>query len=193
MQHPISLLETWIKEEQDAGAQYAQHAILATSDKHSQPRSRVIAIREITDDRLLLFTQKGTQKVADIQTNHQVSLTFWFELHAREVMIEGNAVFLSDTENESYWAGLPKNAQVRFCAYAPTSGQQIEHKQVLEDKKAKLEMSFADSPVPVSEAYCGIAIQPQRFVFYTYRLDELSDVWEARKKDGQMTWSTLSP
>jgi len=58
---PIQLLINWIEEERSLGAQNAQHAVLSTQGLSSQPHSRVVAIREITEDWILLFTQKRTR------------------------------------------------------------------------------------------------------------------------------------
>lgn len=76
---PITLLTTWISEELQRGAPNPQHAILATAGKDSIPHGRVIAIREINEQGLLFFTQRGTRKVVEMTYNPIVSLTFWFE------------------------------------------------------------------------------------------------------------------
>ena len=175
---PIELLNAWIEEEKSIGAQYAQHAVLSSLGLNGTPHSRVVAIREITNDWILFFTQKRTRKVLEIKNNNQIALTFWFERYAREVIVEGEASFLSEEQNTHYWAAYPKWAQIRFCSYAPTSGEPIDAKEQLEDKRRNLEKSSKNKILPCSPDYCGIAIRPKRFVFYSYRLDELSDVWE---------------
>lgn len=164
-----------------AGALLASHAVLSTKGIEGDPQGRVVAIREITEEWILFFTQKRTRTVQGIQNCSQVALTFWFERYVREVMVEGEALFLSAAQNAEYWKNYPKQAQVRFCSYAPTSGLPIDDKQILEDKKLEIEQAFKNAQVPLSEDYCGIVVHPKRFVFYTYRLDELSDVWQIRK------------
>ncbi|MDP1614784.1 MAG: hypothetical protein Q8L68_03215 [Methylococcales bacterium] len=63
----------------------------------------------------------------------------------------------------------------------------------LEDKRLHLEQSFKDTVLPCSPDYCGITIKPKRFVFYSYRLDELSDVWEYLIDEHTITQRRLSP
>ncbi|HAT9590985.1 TPA: pyridoxamine 5'-phosphate oxidase [Legionella pneumophila subsp. pneumophila] len=175
---PITLLTTWISEELQRGAPNPQHAILATAGKDSIPHGRVIAIREINEQGLLFFTQRGTRKVVEMTYNPIVSLTFWFELFEREVMIDGSARPLSESENQAYWDTYPLFAQIRFHSYAPTSSQVISSKQLIENKRKILISRFHDKSLPMSEYYCGFRIIPTRMVFYTYRTDELSDVVE---------------
>ncbi|MCZ4721556.1 pyridoxamine 5'-phosphate oxidase family protein [Legionella pneumophila] len=178
MENPITLLTSWISEELKKGAPNPQHAILSTTGKDAIPHGRVIAIREINDQGLLFFTQRGTRKVVEMANNPVASLTFWFELFEREVMIDGTLMVLSESESKTYWDTYPAFAQIRFHSYAPTSSQVIPNKQLLENKRKGLTDQFQDKPLPMSEYYCGFRVIPERMVFYTYRTDELSDVLE---------------
>ncbi|MBA2650786.1 MAG: pyridoxamine 5'-phosphate oxidase family protein [Tatlockia sp.] len=190
---PFKLLNQWIKEENDAGAPNAQQAVLATSTLFGIPHSRVIAIREITEQELIFFTQKGTRKVIEITEKPQVSLTFWFEINQREVIIEGLAKPLSPEELEYYWQTNPRSAQLRFSAYAPTSMHQISTKQLIEDKKHAIEQEYLNKKLPLHPFYCGFRIKPKKFIFYAYRLDELSDVSEYNFQANQWSKQLLSP
>ena len=175
---PIGYLNQWLLEERAAGAPSPQQAVLATATNNAVPHSRVVAVREINDQGLLFFTQINTKKVIEIRENPTVSMTFWFELLLREVIIEGVVETLSDTENEEYWSSYPREAQIRFHSYAPTSALPIQSKQVLEEKKKEIEQAYSGSSVPMSLFYCGFRLKPSRFIFYAYRTDELSDVIE---------------
>lgn len=190
---PFHLLTNWLEEEKIAGAPNPQQAILSTTTLDAIPHSRVVAIREVTEDGLLFFTQQGTRKVDELQNNPRVSITFWFELKQREVIVEGLASALSDQENACYWHSYPREAQIRFAAYAPTSMQPISSKKILEDKKLAIITEFSDKNLPVNPFYCGFRIQPLRFVFYAYRTDELSDVTEYFLQDAQWHKQLLSP
>lgn len=173
---PFDLLKEWLLEEKEAGAPDPNHAVLSTLSLDSIPHSRVVALREITSSELLFFTQKVTKKVTEIENNPQVSLTFWFELRQREVIVEGMAEPLSAQETEAYWDSYSHSAKVRFSAYAPTSGQVIASKEILEHKRTAIEQEYMDKRLPLNPLYCGFRIKPTKFLFYAFRLDELSDV-----------------
>lgn len=191
---PIKKLDRWIQDEREEGAPNPQQAVLSTADIHGVPHSRVVAIREITSQGLLFFTQRNTRKVTEMNLNPSVSLTFWFELLLREVIIEGMIETLSEAENEHYWQSYPREAQIRFHSYAPTSAEPIGSKQELEEKRTMFQQSCADQLIPISPLYCGFRLKPNRFIFYTYRSDELSDVLEYTRLN-QNEWSEklLSP
>ncbi|HAT8180490.1 TPA: pyridoxamine 5'-phosphate oxidase [Legionella pneumophila] len=191
--NPIILLTTWISEELEKGVPNPQHAILSTTGKDSIPHGRVVAIREINEQGLLFFSQRGTRKVVEMTHNPMVSLTFWFELLEREVMIDGSVKILSESENRMYWDAYPPFAQIRFYSYAPTSSQVISSKQAIENKRKKLRDQLQDKPLPMSEYYCGFRVIPTRMVFYTYRMDELSDVIEYSFIKNNWQKNLLSP
>lgn len=191
---PIQLLEQWIKEEKDNGAPNPQQAILSTATKEGIPHARVVAIREITPQGILFFTQKGTRKVTEIAENPRVSLTFWFELMQREVILESFIEDLSEEENKSYWSTYPRVAQLRFLTYAPISSQPIDSKQMLEDKKSFIEQKYSNQELPYTPLYCGYRIIPSKFTFYQYRTDEFSDVYQyVLQENSQWKKQIVSP
>ena len=195
MDNPYELLSHWLVQEKEKGAPNPQHAILSTVglNEGRGPSARVIAIREINDRGLVFFTQRGTRKVAELNQNPQAVITFWFELWQREVIIEGITTSLSQTENEAYWQSYPREAQIRFHSYAPTSSQVITSKQVLEEKKQAIEKYHEVGPIPISPFYCGYRMTPSRMIFYAYRTDELSDVTEYTQTEDGWVDRILSP
>lgn len=190
---PFELLNQWLDEEKEAGAPNPKQAVLSTATSQAIPHSRVVAIREISTDHLLFFTQKGTRKVTELENNPRASLVFWFELKQRQVILEGFAERLSKIENENYWHSYPQAAQIRFAAYAPTSTQPIASKKTIESKKLQLKKEYGKKLLPFNPFYCGFRLKPTKFVFYTFRSDELSDVIEYTLRNNQWHSQILSP
>ncbi|WP_165482751.1 pyridoxine/pyridoxamine 5'-phosphate oxidase [Legionella gresilensis] len=189
MSHPIKLLHLWLEEEQQAGAPNPQQAVLCTADKKANPHGRVVAIREITEQSLLFFTQKPTKKVMELSENPFACIVFWFELFQREVILKGPIEALSLKENQHYWQMYSPFAQIRFHSYAPTSGQPIASKTLLEEKRRKLEQQYNKTPIPMSPFYCGFKLLFNHVLFYSYRTDELSDVFAYQKHHD--TWQKI--
>lgn len=191
--NPFTQLQQWVQEEKEQGAPAPQQAVLSTATQQCIPHARVVAIREIHEKGLLFFTQTGTRKVEELRGNPQASLTFWFELFQREVILEGEVFPLTTEDNKSYWESYPRTAQIRFYSYAETSSQPIPNKQDLENKKREIDIAYQDRPLPVSPFYCGFRVKPARMVFYAYRSDELSDVVEYTQVNGEWQKTLLSP
>jgi pyridoxamine 5'-phosphate oxidase len=191
---PIDQLRQWLNEEKIVGVSEPSRAVLSTCTKDAVPHSRVVAIREITEEGLIFFTQSSTRKVYELTQNPLVSLNFWFEVTQRQIIIEGTATRLSESENHAYWSTYSRFAQIRFYAYAPTSGQEINSKTHLEEKRKSIEQEYEGVDIPMSSFYCGYRIQPSSYSFYRYRTDELSDVYRF-VKDNEQVWkqTLLSP
>lgn len=190
---PIELLSNWLNDEKQAGAPNPRQAILATCTKSALPHARVVAIREMDERGLLFFTQQGTRKVNELIGNPYATLTFWLELFQRQVILEGLATPLTEAENLNYWISYPREAQIRFYSYAPTSSQPIQNKEVLENRKKQIEHEFTGKDLPFSPYYRGFRLKPSRILFYAYRIDELSDVFEYRDNNGVWVKQWLSP
>ncbi|MFT4059954.1 MAG: pyridoxamine 5'-phosphate oxidase family protein [Legionella sp.] len=191
--NPFIELSLWLANEREEGASNPNYAVLSSTSIEGLARSRVVAIREITDEAVLFFTQKSTRKVRDLLHNPHVSLVFWLELQQKEVIIEGNAIALTALENKHYWEHYPRWAQIHFLSYAPISAQVISSKDTLEKKREEIERKFVNQELPISPEYCGFKIVPQRIVFYAYRTDELSDVWEYTLENKSWKIQRLSP
>lgn len=193
MTNPFDLLTLWLNEEKTLGAPNPQQAVLSTLGLEGHPHARVIAIRKISDEGFYFFTQRGTRKIAEIYQNPQVSLTFWLELQQRQIIIEGVAQALSNQENEAYWQSYPREAQIRFKAYASTSSQPILSKDILEAKKVELERQYENKDIPIDDHYLGFFIEAKRFIFYAYQPPGLSDVVEYSLNQGLWHSQCLSP
>lgn len=190
---PINQLINWILEERQQGVINPQQAVLSTATNDAVPHARVVAVREISEEGLVFFTQKGTRKVVELHSNPQAVMTFWFEVLQREVILEGIVAALLPEENEHYWHSYPREAQIRFYSYAATSSQPINSKMQLEEKRQSIATQYQDKALPMSEFYCGFKLIPQRMVFYAYRTDELSDVYEYLQVENNWTKTRLSP
>lgn len=193
--HPLKKLNYWLTEEKNNGIPNPQHAVLSScSENSTEPQGRVVAIRKIELNKgLLFFTQSGTKKVKELKSG-KANLTFWFSKTQRSVSMNCNALELNPEENEFYWGSYPREAQLRFLSYAPTSSQPIADKQILEERKKKLTQDYEGKIIPMPQEYKGYWLTPKKIVFYAYRTDELSDVQEwALDLEGQWGCQLLSP
>ena len=93
-------------------------------------------------------------------------------------VINGRVALLTPLENETYWQSYPKEAQIRFYAYAPTSSQPIISKDILEQKRIAIQQEYSEKTLPLSPYYCGFRVIPEQFIFYHFRADVLSDLVE---------------
>jgi len=157
--------------------------ILATVDSKGIPHSRCVSVREINKREPLFFTQKGSQKVKQIESNSAVSMTISLIEKKRQLIFEGIAEALSEEENVEYWSTYPKLAQTRFMVYGPQSGNLIADNSMLDAKLQDLLEEFKNAPIERPEAYVGYRIKPTIIKMYQLNGDRISDSYVGFKDE----------
>lgn len=190
---PFNMLKEWLNKEKERGIEDPSCAVLSTCSSSSEPHSRVVAIREIETESLLFFTQQKTRKVAELLNNPKSCLNFLFAMQNRQVILEGTAIPISQEENEAFWSTLPRERQLRFSAYAPTSGLVIKDLNQLETRKKELSDQFAGLPIPMSEYYFGFRFIPKTWIFYTVGSISFSEVIRYTKIEDSWKSELISP
>ncbi|HAT9040235.1 TPA: pyridoxamine 5'-phosphate oxidase [Legionella pneumophila subsp. pneumophila] len=190
---PFNMLKEWLNKEKERGIEDPSCAVLSTCSSSSEPHSRVVAIREIETESLLFFTQQKTRKVAELLNNPKSCLNFLFAMQNRQVILEGTAIPISQEENEAFWSTLPCERQLRFSAYAPTSGLVIKDLNQLETRKKELSDQFAGLPIPMSEYYFGFRFIPETWIFYTVGSISFSEVIRYTKIEDSWKSELISP
>lgn len=191
--NPFVTLTRWLTEEELAGAPNPKQGVLSTSTKDAVPHSRVVAVKQVNEEGLIFFTQKKTRKVFEIEQNPNASFVFWFELLQREIVLEGEITPLSNEENNHHWQEYPKDAQIRFYSYAPTSSQPIQNKKKLESLRTDIKNKYRDKALPMTEHYIGFRLLANQIVFYAYQPEELSDVMKYKLVGHTWHKQILSP
>lgn len=190
---PVNTINAWIAKERELGCTKPERIVLATVGKEGIAHSRIVAIRELTEQGILFFTQQGTRKTQEIEYNPKASMTLWLALQQREVMIEGQLKALTQKENEYFWSKKPKESQLRMSAYAPTSGQALSSLSELEKNYQALACLYQHREVPMSEYYCGYRLVPASFIFFTLNDSGFSEVIKYVSDEGAWASQLLSP
>jgi pyridoxamine 5'-phosphate oxidase len=77
---------------------------LATNE-NGKPRQRTVVLRKtLLDLSLVIFTDKRTQKIKDIQNNSEFSALFYDSKKLLQIRVEGKAELITDKEQiATYW------------------------------------------------------------------------------------------
>lgn len=190
---PFLKIKKWLEIEKSRGSANPDCIVLATAAMDAVPHSRIVAIKEISDSSVLFFTQPSTRKALEMKENPVASATLWLPLQQREVIMDGKIHPLSNEENEAYWEQLPRERQLRFTSYAPTSGQPIESLEILNQKQAALAATHPSGQVPMNNLYCGYRLEIHTFYFYTLGGDSFSEYIQFKRVADHWQKQLLSP
>lgn len=182
---PYSWTKKWTANEEAPSL----FGVLATIDENNRPYTRTISIREINQEGVLFFTQKGSQKVQHMHVHPEVSLTLYLPKHSRQISFQGKAIPLTDDENDHYWQTYPKESQLRFLVYGPNSGHVIASNEGMDQKLADLRNVYQDKEPVRPAAYVGYRIKPETFEFYQLNADRISDSFKVHRDNE--AWEVL--
>ncbi|TXD50751.1 MULTISPECIES: pyridoxamine 5'-phosphate oxidase family protein [unclassified Polaribacter] len=81
-----------------------RYFVLATNE-NGKPRQRTVVLRKtLADLSLVIYTDKRTQKVKDIQDNAEFSALFYDSKKLLQIRVEGKAELITDKEQiATYW------------------------------------------------------------------------------------------
>ena len=115
---PIEQFQQWMQAAVDEGAPEPSAMVLSTVDASGQPRGRNVLLRGVDADGFVFYTNYESAKAAAMAANPKVSLTFWWYVLHRQVIIEGEVETVDDASCDRYFASRPRESQLGAWASA---------------------------------------------------------------------------
>lgn len=187
---PLVEFKAWFQQALDAEVLEANAMVLGTVNASNRPSSRVVLLKEITDDGIVFFTNYASRKGQDIEANPFVSAVFfWAELE-RQVRVEGEVRKISEADNDAYFYSRPRISQAG--AVVSNQSQVIPGREGLDAQMAAL---LADESIKIERPkhWGGYEIVVDRVEFWQGRPGRVHDRACYEKVDGAWVKSRLSP
>lgn len=165
----------WFTEAHAAGLVEPNAMVLATADARGVPRARTVLLKGYGPDGLLFFTNYRSRKGRELAANPHGSVVFpWYQLR-RQVIVSGGVEYLTERENDAYFATRPRGSQLGAWA----SGRQSEPI----GSRAELLRRFAEfqqrwpegEPVPRPQEWGGFRLRPVEVEFWQGQANRLHD------------------
>lgn len=167
---------------------------LATSDLSGLVLARVVLLKGLDPDGFRFFTNYGSRKARQIESNSRVSLSFYWAPLERQVLVAGRAERLPREESEQYFVSRPRTSQLG--AWASSQSSAIPDRNVLEENFSDLEKRYANRKIPIPPFWGGYLVRPSRVEFWQGRTGRLHDRFlyeSADGADGDWRVARLSP
>ena len=190
LENPFQQFKLWLSEA-IKNEEYEPNAMmLSTVDAELQPHSRMVLLKELTDEGFVFFTNYEGNKGLQILHNHQVSLLFFWPVLERQVRITGNAEKISEQDSEEYFKMRPLFSQI--SAWASPQSRKIPSREYL-DKQFELYKHQFGAKVPRPPFWGGFLVRPKTFEFWQGRPDRMHDRLLYTKNDQQWEIYRLAP
>jgi pyridoxamine 5'-phosphate oxidase len=135
--NPMQQFRTWFYQVQNAGGIDEPNAMtLTTIGEDNTPRGRVVLLKKYDENGFIFYSNYNSQKGKAIVHNPNVCLSFFWPDVERQVIIEGVATKISETESTNYFHSRPKGSQLG--AMVSEQSKIIEDSAALETKLNEL-------------------------------------------------------
>ncbi len=187
---PIAQFRGWLADAEGAGVPLPHAMALATADDSGRPSVRHVLLRGI-DDGLVFHTNRESHKGRDLAENPRAAVVFlWKELD-RQVTAEGDVAATTDDEDDAYFAGRPRDAQIG--AWASPQSRPIADRASLDAAIGDVEARFAGGDVPRPRHWGGYRLTPTAVEFWQGRRHRLHDRFRYTQHDGSWLIERLAP
>lgn len=164
---PYLLFNNWYTQAKQANIlePYAMHlSTVEFIENTYKPHSRIVLMRGFSEQGLIFYTNYDSAKGQHIEQNSNVSATFFWQAHERQVRIEGKAQKLSDAENDTYFYSRPEGSQI--SAIASPQSQIIDKATLLEKQQDLQQQAKQGKPIIRPKHWGGYCIEIDYIEFW---------------------------
>lgn len=148
-------------------------AALGTADATGGPSVRIVLLRRVDAGGFVFYTNYGSRKARELTENPRAAICQHWPTIEEQIRIEGTVGIVDPPESDAYFAGRPRDSQIG--AWASDQSQDLESRDVLEQRYAELDRKFKDLPVNRPPFWGGFRIVPNRIEFWSGRPGRLHE------------------
>jgi pyridoxamine 5'-phosphate oxidase len=180
---PIAQFRLWLADAERAGVPLPNAMAAATADARGRPSVRHVLLREVDDRGFAFFTNYGSRKGRQLDSNPWAGLVFlWKELD-RQVCVGGPVERMSARDSDEYFATRPRDAQLG--AWASRQSETLADRGELDAELAAADARFPGE-VPRPPHWGGFRVRAETIEFWQGRRHRLHDRFLfTRHEDGQ--------
>ena len=171
LSNPVEMFNKWMSTALTHVAE-PNAFVLSTVNEHHEPSSRVLLLRDVSDNGFVFFTNYLSQKGKDIAVNPKVSMNFFWPELEQQIRINGQIEKVSETISDAYFQSRPYDS--RIGAWSSPQSQPIDSRQTLDDNVSHFTEKYSEN-VPRPPHWGGYIVSAQQMEFWQGRSNRLHD------------------
>ena len=190
--NPIQLFAKWFYETEElAGDIEANAMTISTIDQDGFPKSRVVLLKQYTDQGFVFYTNYDSDKGKAIGKNPKVCLSFFWASMQRQVIIKGIAEKVDSETSDEYFNSRPEGS--KLGAVASNQSEVVPSREFLDNKLAVLEKEHFGKTIQRPANWGGYLVVAETIEFWQGRANRMHDRIEYKKINGGWSKDRLSP
>jgi pyridoxamine 5'-phosphate oxidase len=188
---PFVLLAQWLDEALQCAEPEATAMVLSTVSG-SQPSSRVVLLKELSETGLVFFSNYESRKGQELELNPFASCLFFWPGLERQLRAEGRVTTLDAAESRLYFDSRPRESRIS-AIISPQSREIDLERAELENAYAIADAAHAMMEPPMPQHWGGYTLIPNRIEFWQGRPNRLHDRLLYKNIDGAWEIFRLAP
>ena len=172
--NPLQQFRTWFYEAKETiGEGEVNTMTLTTIGLDGFPKGRIVLLKEYNEYGFCFFTNYKSEKGLSISANEKVSLSFFWPVLERQVIIKGIASKTSASVSSNYFDSRPIGS--KLGAIVSDQSSVIENREVLTKKLKSLEEEYKNKEIIRPVFWGGYLVSPIAIEFWQGRPNRLHD------------------
>ena len=157
-----------------------------------QPAVRIVLLKHFDAHGFVFFTNYESAKAKALLQHPQAALCFHWPNSQRQVRIEGSVVKAGEEISDTYYQS--RNRMSRIGAWASPQSQEIENREILEQRVAEIEKKYEGQDIfPRPPYWGGFVLSPSKVEFWQGRPSRLHDRAVYQKMNEEWKILRLAP
>lgn len=188
---PVAQFDHWFTDVLNTEKNDPTAMLLSTVDEQGYPDSRVVLLKGLDEGSFVFYTNYHSIKAQQINHHPHVALNFYWPSMARQVRIRGQAMRVSASQSDEYFASRPKTSQL--SAIVSPQSREISGRDELERALNELIATHQQSLVMRPEHWGGYMVVPDEYEFWQGRDNRLHDRIQYYREHGNWKHRRLAP
>lgn len=177
LQHnPLLQFKYWLNDAMRSGVTEPTAMVLSTASSDGKVSSRMVLLKNIDGEGFVFFTNYGSRKSKQMESNPVASLLFFWPLIERQVCIEGKVTRTSTKESDEYFLIRPEGS--RIGAWVSPQSERIPNREYLDNLQQDYTRLFSGKTIERPVNWGGYRLVPNRVEFWQGRENRLHDRFE---------------
>ena len=190
--NPYDVFLKWIKEAINSNLIEEPNAMnVSTIEDDGYPRSRIVLLKDLSNNGLTFFTNYNSNKGKSINKNNKVCVSFFWPPLERQVIIKGKAKRISNDLSKKYFYSRPRESQI--AALISPQSKIIPDRDFLNKSIKSVDEKYKGKKIPMPDHWGGFIIKPFEIEFWQGRPDRLHDRILFKLFNGRWESNRLAP
>ena len=172
--NPLELFKIWfLNADQSDTIEETNAMTISTIGKDGFPKSRVVLLKQYTEEGFIFYTNYSSEKGKAIAANNNICLSFFWAGLEQQIIIKGKAELLPKKISDDYFRSRPNGS--KLGAWASNQSSVVASREELSANLENFEKKFKETEIIRPKHWGGYIVKPISVEFWQGRPNRMHD------------------